>query len=246
MQDCTLRNTSSCNSNPSLSTIMRKIKWSQLQNTLMFVFCHFHHLFTRGCSLFCLDTKYKLFLGCCCYMFSIIWLFRPCKLRFLKAYHPSTPSLTLFVIWQICSVSGEIVRGFGKKFHYWLTLLVTLKNCAWLYLFKLDELTILHSQFVAKNTAINALFSGKIEKIWNPAHVKHLTNSKSDNRYSLNRWRLLQSSRTILQTSTKKQTSVVKIPSFSKKRLTITVTCTKSWTAPSHEMNIQNTVLGCF
>ena len=77
---------------PILSTIMRKIKWSQLQNNLMFHFCHFHHLFTRGCSLFCLDTKYKLFLGCCCYMFSIIWLFRPCKLRFLKAYHPSTPT----------------------------------------------------------------------------------------------------------------------------------------------------------
>ena len=109
------------------------------------------------------------------------------------------------------SVSGEIVR----KFHYWLTLLVTLKNCALLCLFK-DELTILHSQFVAKNAAINALFSSKIEKIGNPARVKHLTNSKSDNRYSLNRWRLLQSSRTILQTSTKNRQVWLKFHLFQK------------------------------
>ena len=46
---------------PILSTILRKIKWSQLQNNLMFHFCHFHHLFTRGCSLFCLDKSTNYF-----------------------------------------------------------------------------------------------------------------------------------------------------------------------------------------
>ena len=43
---------------------------------------------------------------------------------------------------------------------------------------KKDEYIIPHSQFVAKNIAINALFSGRIEeKSGHFARVKHLTNS---------------------------------------------------------------------
>ena len=151
MQDCTLRNTSSCNSNPSISTIIRKIKWSQLQNNLMFLFHHLlffaltlrtNYFWDAWCryqpstrlsfqfwsisfdkeSFFCgIRPKWEVCLsnslvnvtlqlvppfcrfcrishvcmhvtGMPFYMFFIIWLFRPCKLWFLKAYHPSTPT----------------------------------------------------------------------------------------------------------------------------------------------------------
>ena len=46
-------------------------------------------------------------------------------------------------------------------------------------LFKIDDNNILHSQCCAKNIAVYAFFSGKIQRFRNLAGVKHLTNSMS-------------------------------------------------------------------
>ena len=48
--------------------------------------------------------------------------------------------------------------------------------------FKLDEKNIFHSQFLAKKVAIDAFFSGKIDKVGNLAGVKYLAYSMSASR----------------------------------------------------------------
>ena len=46
--------------------------------------------------------------------------------------------------------------------------------------FKVDEKNIFHSQFLAKKVAIDAFFSGRIDKVGNLAGVKYLAYSMSD------------------------------------------------------------------